>query len=77
MLYRRILSVPIAVLVQGEAERKIVRVTVDCSLQEQVYNPYYHLVLGRLTDASKSHRVTLQYCLWDQIKQVSCVFLFP
>ena len=53
------------------------RVTVDCSLQEQVYNPYYHLVLGRLTDASKSHRVTLQYCLWDQVKQVGCVFLFP
>lgn len=36
-------------------------------LQEASWNPYYaHLAL-KLAAASKSHRFTLQYCLWDQV----------
>lgn len=45
------------------------RVTVECCLQERSWNPYYMHLLQRLLAASKAHRVTLQYCLWDQFKQ--------
>lgn len=47
----------------------MVRVTVECCLQERSWNPYYVHLLQRLLAASKAHRVTLQYCLWDQFKQ--------
>ena len=55
---------------QGEAQREVVRVSVECCLQERAWNPYYVHLLQRLTAASKGHRVTLQYCLWDQFKLV-------
>ena len=55
---------------QGEAEREIVRVAVECCLQEAKWNRYYALLLGRLATTGKAHRITLQYCLWDHIKQV-------
>ncbi len=44
------------------------RVTVECCLQEASWNPYYHRLLARVCRAAKSHRYTLQYCLWDHIK---------
>ena len=59
----------VSLQVQGEAEREVVRVTVECCLQERSWNPYYVHLLQRLLAASKAHRVTLQYCLWDQFKQ--------
>ena len=38
--------------------------------QEASWNPYYaHLAL-KLAAAAKSHRFTLQYCLWDQVSAV-------
>ena len=45
---------------QGEQEREIVRVCVEVALQEAGYNPYYSLLLLRLANASKAHKVTLQ-----------------
>lgn len=56
--------------VQGESEREVVRVAVECCLQERSWNPYYSHLLQRLLASSKAHRVTLQYCLWDQFKLV-------
>ena len=44
--------------------------TVECCLQERSWNPYYSHLLQRLLGSSKAHRVTLQYCLWDQFKLV-------
>ena len=58
------------VLVQGEAQREVVRVTVECCLQEQTWNRYYAQLLSSLVRAVKGHRITLQFCLWDLIKQV-------
>ena len=55
---------------QGEAQREVVRVTVECCLQEQTWNGYYAQLLGSLVRAVKGHRITLQFCLWDLIKQV-------
>ena len=54
---------------QGEAQREIVRVTVECCLQERVWNAYYGHLLTRLAGAAKGHCVTLQFCLWDHFKQ--------
>ena len=53
---------------QGEQEREVVRVLLHCALAERSWNPYYgHLAL-KLARASKSHRLTLQFALWDQFK---------
>ncbi|GAB4822711.1 hypothetical protein N2152v2_009757 [Parachlorella kessleri] len=62
---------PVGVTLLGEAEREVVRVAVECCLQERAWNPYYSLLLAKLCQASKSHKITLQYCLWDQIKEVA------
>ena len=59
-----------ATQLQGESEREVVRVSVECCLQERSWNPYYVHLLQRLLSSSKAHRVTLQYCLWDQFKLV-------
>eukprot|EP00889_Picochlorum_renovo_P000775 jgi/Picre1/27805/NNA_000769.t1 len=53
---------------KGQQEREIVRVTVECSLHENAWNPYYGLLLSRLCQLAKGHRVTLQYCIWDHVK---------
>ncbi len=56
-------------LAQGESEREVVRVTLECCLAERGWNPYYGHLLAALAAASKGHRITLQFCLWDQFKQ--------
>eukprot|EP00878_Enallax_costatus_P026688 GHUV01028663.1.p2 GENE.GHUV01028663.1~~GHUV01028663.1.p2 ORF type:complete len:114 (-),score=4.69 GHUV01028663.1:1371-1712(-) len=55
---------------QGDQSREIIRVLVECCLQEARYNPYYGHLAARLAAVSKSHKVTLQYCIWDQWKEV-------
>ncbi len=56
---------------KGDQEREIVRVTVECCLNEAAYNPYYAQVLLRLCNVAKGHKITLQYCLWDHFAEVS------
>ena len=56
---------------KGSQEREIVRVTVECCMHESAWNPYYGLLLTRLCNLAKGHRVTLNYCLWDFIKESS------
>ena len=55
---------------KGQQEREIVKVIIECSLHEKTWNIYYGLVLNRLCKLAKGHRVTLQYCLWDHMKDV-------
>lgn len=55
---------------RGEQERELVRVTVACCLHERTFNPYYALVATRLASVSKSHKMTLQFCVWDQVKEL-------
>ncbi len=55
---------------KGSQEREIVRVTVECCMHEPAWNPYYGLLLTRLCTLAKGHRVTLNYCLWDFIKDL-------
>lgn len=44
--------------------------TLECALREDGWNPYYAHLLRMLARDSKSHRVTLQYALWDRFKEV-------
>lgn len=55
---------------KGQQEREIVRIVVECCLHENAWNPYYALVLKRLCQLAKGHRVTLQFCIWDHIKAI-------
>jgi len=56
---------------KGAQEREIVRVTVECCMHESAWNPYYGLLITRLCALAKGHRVTLNYCLWDFIKDAA------
>ena len=56
---------------KGEQEREIIRVSVECALNELSWNPYYSFLLERLCQSSKMHRTTLQYCLWDHWKEMT------
>lgn len=39
-------------------------------IQEKRYNPYYTLVLNNLCAESYDHRFTLQYALWDFLREL-------
>ncbi|KAF8638284.1 hypothetical protein AX17_002304 [Amanita inopinata Kibby_2008] len=51
-------------------EREIIRVLLHCCGNEQTYNPYYTLVCQHLCRTSHSYRITLQYCLWDFLRDL-------
>ncbi|KAL6995283.1 hypothetical protein U1Q18_005419 [Sarracenia purpurea var. burkii] len=53
---------------QGKQDREIMRVLVDCCLQEQVFNKYYSVVAMKLCSHDKNHKITLEYCIWDHYK---------
>ncbi|GMP84475.1 hypothetical protein CsSME_00037991 [Camellia sinensis var. sinensis] len=53
---------------QGKQDREIVRVLVECCLQEQIFNKYYSVLAIKLCSHDKNHKITLQYCLWDHFK---------
>lgn len=38
--------------------------------QEKVYNPYYTFVGQQLCRTSHSHKITLQFCLWDFLRDL-------
>ena len=45
---------------------KVARAT----LQEKAYNPYYTLVCQELCRFSHSYAITLQFCLWDFLREL-------
>ncbi|KAF8529830.1 hypothetical protein JB92DRAFT_2782635 [Gautieria morchelliformis] len=51
-------------------QREIVRVILHCLGNEKQYNPYYTLIVQELCRTSHSHRVTLQFCLWDFLRDL-------
>ncbi|KAH7335592.1 armadillo-type protein [Rhizoctonia solani] len=53
---------------QETQQREIIRVILYCCGNEQIYNPFYTLVAHHLCQNSHSHRITLQYCLWDFLR---------
>ena len=51
-------------------QREFIRVALHCLAIEPTYNPYYALLLSHLTSTSYSHRFTLQYALWDFLRDL-------
>ncbi|CAL1716321.1 unnamed protein product [Somion occarium] len=51
-------------------QREIIRVILHCCGNEKVYNPYYTLIGQQLCRLSHSHKFTLQYCLWDFLRDL-------
>ncbi|KAK8271526.1 hypothetical protein V6Z12_D11G268200 [Gossypium hirsutum] len=54
----------------GKQDRDIMRVLVECCLQEKVFNKYYTVLAAKLCEHEKNHKFTLQYCLWDHFKEL-------
>ncbi|CAE6518664.1 unnamed protein product [Rhizoctonia solani] len=55
---------------QETQQREIIRVVLHCCGNERTYNPFYTLVAHHLCQRSHSHRITLQYCLWDFLRSL-------
>ncbi|KAG2146159.1 uncharacterized protein EDB93DRAFT_1086687 [Suillus bovinus] len=51
-------------------QREIIRVNLHCCGNEKSYNPYYTLVCQHLSQRSHSYKITLQFCLWDFIRDL-------
>jgi nucleolar MIF4G domain-containing protein 1 len=51
-------------------QREVVRVLVNCCGNEKVYNPYYTFVCQHLCRTSHSYKITLQFCLWDFLRDL-------
>ncbi|XP_027349723.1 nucleolar MIF4G domain-containing protein 1 [Abrus precatorius] len=54
----------------GKQDRDIMRVLVECCLQEKVFNKYYTVLASKLCEHDKNHKFTLQFCLWDHFKEL-------
>ncbi|XP_057778872.1 uncharacterized protein LOC130997548 isoform X2 [Salvia miltiorrhiza] len=59
----------------GKQDREIMRVLVECCLQEKVFNEYYCILASKLCSHDKNHKFTLQYCLWDHFKELESMSL--
>ncbi|KAL6594700.1 hypothetical protein ACP70R_048438 [Stipagrostis hirtigluma subsp. patula] len=54
----------------GKQDREIIRVIVDCCLQEKMFNKYYTVLASKLCSHEKNHKFSLQYCIWDHFKEL-------
>ncbi|XP_059304326.1 uncharacterized protein LOC132056242 [Lycium ferocissimum] len=55
---------------KGKQDREIMRVLVECCLQEKAFNKYYCALASKLCSHDKNNKFTLQYCLWDHFKEL-------
>ncbi|KAK9699327.1 hypothetical protein RND81_08G167500 [Saponaria officinalis] len=60
---------------QGKQDREIMRVLLECCLQEKVFNKYYTALALKLCSHDKNHKFSLQYCLWDQFRELESMSL--
>lgn len=63
----RLLRLPLA----EKQDREVPRVLLECCLQEKAYNPYYEVLASKLCERQKKYRLTLQLCVWDQIREIA------
>lgn len=59
----------------GKQDREIMRVLLECCLQEKVFNKYYTVLASKLCEHDKNHKFTLQFCLWDHFKELESMQL--
>lgn len=55
---------------KAQQEQEIVHVLVHCLLQEKDFNPYYAHVAKQLCTSNRKHQMTIQYHLWDKLKEL-------
>lgn len=53
---------------QGKQDREIMRVLLECCLQEKLFNKYYSVLAIKFCKRDNNYATTLKYCLWDQFK---------
>lgn len=53
-----------------ELSNPIIILTLPSSTQEKSYNPYYAFVAQQLCRTSHSYKITLQFCLWDFLRDM-------
>ncbi|GJE88610.1 MIF4G and MA3 domain-containing protein [Phanerochaete sordida] len=51
-------------------QREIVRVILHCCGNEKAFNPYYAFVIQHLCRNAHAHKITLQFCLWDFLRDL-------
>ncbi|PPQ83433.1 hypothetical protein CVT25_007024 [Psilocybe cyanescens] len=51
-------------------QREIIRVILHCCGNERSYNPYYSLVCQQLCRTSHAYKITLQFGLWDFLRDL-------
>ncbi|XP_012070416.1 nucleolar MIF4G domain-containing protein 1 isoform X1 [Jatropha curcas] len=59
----------------GQQDREIMRVLVECCLQEKVFNKYYTVLASKLCKHDRNHKTTLRFCIWDHFKQLESMEL--
>eukprot|EP00049_Salpingoeca_infusionum_P007440 m.121030 g.121030 ORF g.121030 m.121030 type:complete len:434 (+) comp13699_c1_seq7:141-1442(+) len=55
---------------RGKQTRELIRVPVECCVQEQTFNPYYAVLVHKLCEHDNNHRYTLQFAIWDRLKEL-------
>uniref|UniRef100_A0A915BSB1 MI domain-containing protein n=2 Tax=Parascaris univalens TaxID=6257 RepID=A0A915BSB1_PARUN len=56
---------------KGQQEREIIHICVHCALREPSYNPFYAAVLKHFCAFHKRFKLTMQYALWDRIRELN------
>ncbi|KAF8907299.1 hypothetical protein CPB84DRAFT_1844000 [Gymnopilus junonius] len=51
-------------------QREIIHVALQCCSNEKSYNPYYTLVCQQLCRTSHAYKITLQFSLWDFMREL-------
>ncbi|KAK3198143.1 hypothetical protein Dsin_021558 [Dipteronia sinensis] len=59
----------------AKQDREIMRVLVECCLQEKVFNKYYTILASKFCEHDKNHKFTLQFTLWDHFKELESMQL--
>lgn len=60
---------------QGKQDREIMRVLLECCLQEKLFNKYYSVLAIKFCKRDNNYATTLKYCLWDQFKELDSMEL--
>ncbi|XP_065852430.1 uncharacterized protein [Euphorbia lathyris] len=59
----------------GKQDRDIMRVLLECCLQEKVFNKYYTVLASKLCEHDRNQKYTLQFCIWDQYNELESMQL--
>eukprot|EP01133_Synstelium_polycarpum_P019015 gene19015-22761_t len=55
---------------KDKQDREVVQIILHCCMKERKFNPYYLHLLNRLCNHDGNYKFTLQYNLWDKLKEL-------